>query len=262
MGKSGSDGSSNEKNQLADRLSAYLDLGFNYEKEAFNAMQVVKNNTMLVYECLVTLYEQVVYCEKNNIEGDFVECGTWKGGAMGLMALANMQNSSRRRNLHLFDAFEEICQPDELLDDPKLISEVKKQTKIKKFSDSLEPMKGIYDQYGGAGTLVENKKLLEETIHYPASKIHYHKGWFQDTVPVDAAGIHSIAILRLDGDWYQSTKICLEHLFDRVVPGGVVIIDDYGYNIGCKNAVDEFLASRGLNPLLHYVNKITRYFIK
>ena len=104
-------------NILKDRLSRNLKLGYFYEDEAFKNIQIISSNTMLTYKPLVTLFEQVLYVEKNNIPGVFVECGTWKGGASGMMALANLQYGSARRHLHLFDAFEEICQPDEEMDD-------------------------------------------------------------------------------------------------------------------------------------------------
>lgn len=249
-------------NILKGRLSANLNMGYVYEKEAFEAMQVISSNTMLPYEPLVTLFEQVVYCDKNNIEGDFVECGTWKGGATGMMALATLKYGSSRRNLHLFDAFQEICQPDEEHDSKEIIDEIKRLVKIKHFGEDLKPLAGVYDQFGGPGTLSENKKLLEQVIGYPVDHLHYHIGWFQDTVPVDAGNISKIAILRLDGDWYQSTKVCLDHLYDKVVKSGIVIIDDYGYNIGCKEAVDEFFSERKIAPILNYINSTCRYFIK
>lgn len=249
-------------NALKTRLSKHLHKGYVYEDDAFAAMQVVSSNTMLTYEPLVTLYEQVIYCEQNNLEGDFVECGTWKGGAIGMMALANLKFGKHRRHLHLFDAFEEICQPDENFDDKALVSEVKKLTGTKAFEEKLAPLKGIYNQFGGPGTLEINKKLLEETIQYPKELLHYHVGWFQDTIPADAAAIEKIAVLRLDGDWYASTKVCLDHLYDKVVFGGVVIIDDYGYNTGCKKAVDDFLQAKNCHPVLNYVNDSCRYFLK
>lgn len=247
---------------LKNRLSKNLRFGFIYEDAAFKAMQVVSSNTMVTYEPLVTLFEQVVFCEKNNIEGDFVECGTWKGGASGMMALANLEYGTARRHLHLFDAFQEICQPDEAHDDKAIVEEVKKLGKIKQFETALKPITGVYDQFGGPGTLAENKKLMEFTIGYPSDYLHYHVGWFQDTVPVDAKQIEKIAILRLDGDWYQSTKVCLDHLYDRVVPNGIIIIDDYGYNTGCKKAVDEVLAQKNAFPLINFVTKTCCYFFK
>ena len=74
-----------------------------------------------------------------------------------------------------------------------------------------------------------------------------HRGWFQETVPHAAREIGPLAVLRLDGDWYESTRVCLEHLFDNVVEGGVIIIDDYGTFSGCRMATDEFFASRGIH---------------
>lgn len=249
-------------NVLKSRLSKHLHKGYFYEDNAFEAIQVVSSHTMLTYDPLVTLFEQVIYCELNNIEGDLVECGVWKGGASGVMALANIKYGKQRRNLHLFDSFQEICQPDEEHDDIKLIEEVKLLGNKKEFDKTLQPLTGIYDQFGGPGTLDENKKLLETTIRYPSMYLHYHVGWFQDTVPVDSAGINKIAILRLDGDWYGSTKVCLDHLYDKVVKGGIVIVDDYGYNTGCKKAVDNFLLEKNAHPLLNYTGDYCLYFIK
>ena len=249
-------------NILKNRLSRHRHIGFQHEDEAFGAVQIVSSNTMLPYEPLVTLYEQVIYCEQNNIAGDFVECGTWKGGATGMMAIANLKHGYKRRHLHLFDAFTEICQPDETHDDKKLVAEVKKIANIHSFDNKLQPLKGVYDQFGGPGTLEENKFLLEKKILYPSGCLHYHIGWFQDTVPRDASQIAEIALLRLDGDWYESTKVCLEHLYPKVPKGGVIVIDDYGYNIGCKKAVDEFLKQQMHYPILNYINNSCRYFIK
>ena len=101
------------KIQENENISFYNDIdrniGYEFEKEANKAIKIVRKHTMLPYVNLVTLYEQVLYCEKRNIEGDFVECGVWKGGAVGLMALANLKYGTKRRKIHLFDAFEEIC---------------------------------------------------------------------------------------------------------------------------------------------------------
>ena len=86
------------------------------------------------------------------------------------------------------------------------------------------------------------------------------KGLFQDTVPT--APIGAIAVLHLDGDWYESVKVCLDHLYDRVSPGGVIQIDDYGHWEGARKAVDEFLAHRGLTPRLRWIDYTGRQWIK
>lgn len=105
-------------------------------------------------------------------------------------------------------------------------------------------------------------KLNRKLIGYPPDKVFYHKGWFQNTVPADKQNIKSIAILRLDGDWYDSTKVCIENLYDKVVPGGFVIFDDYGLYEGCKKAVDEFFESRKESHFLNYTTRACRYFRK
>ena len=84
----------------------------------------------------------------------------------------------------------------------------------------------------------------------------------QDTLPRDSSRIESIAILRLDGDWYASTKVCLDHLYDKVVSGGFVIVDDYGYYEGCKKAVDEFIEERGLEVFLSQVDSGCVYWTR
>ena len=248
-------------------LEANLDLeetlGFDFEEEATQCIKIIKNHTMLSKRRLVTLYQQVAYCEKYDIPGSYVECGVWKGGAVGLMALANMRCGKQRRNIHLFDAFQEICEPDTALDGEKALRDVKELTGRSGCDQGrLRSITGIYDKFGGPGSLEENKLLLEKTIGYEKEYLHYHVGWFQDTIPRVHREIDKIAILRLDGDWYASTKVCLEYLYDKVVFGGIVILDDYGTYEGCKRAVDEYLKKRNIQAYLSHVDSDCRYFIK
>ncbi len=257
-------GVNENKDLLNKRLSKKLNLGYLYETEAFEAIQKIKYNTMLPYEQLVSLYEQVIYCEKNNIEGDFVECGVWKAGASGLMALANLKHSTTRRDIYLFDAFDDICEPDTKNDDEFIINEINKVIKSKKgklFTGKLEPIQGIYDVWGGHGTLKEAITLLNNIINYPEDKTHFVKGWFEETTPVYKTRVGKVSILRLDGDWYNSTKVCLENFYPLLVKGGICIVDDYGYNTGCAKAVHEYLDSIGENPLMCKID-VLRYWIK
>jgi O-methyltransferase len=239
-------------------------LNHDYNSEAFEQIKIVRKNTMMPYVNLVSLYEQVVYVEQRQIEGDFVECGVWKGGSVGLMALANLKHAGKRRTLHLFDIFDDICEPDPAIDGELAVKEAKEFTgnKSMNVSGKLKPMVGFYDQFGGKGTLEENRSLLEEVIKYDKKKIFYHKGWFQDIVPVAKNEINKIAILRLDGDYYASTKVCLDNLYEKVVPSGLIIIDDYGTYEGCKKAVDEFREKNNIKSFLHYSNSDCRYWFK
>ena len=238
-------------------------LGYDFEAEAMELIEVIRGHTMTTLPRLVTLYQQVRYCETTGIAGAYVECGVWKGGAIGLMALANLRHGASRRDLHLFDAFMDICEPDGLVDGARAVQEVQAWTSGRGGTQGrLRPLVGFYDALGGPGTLDDNRRLLEDIVGYPPERIHYHVGWFQDTVPADVSAIGPIAVLRLDGDWYASTKICLDHLYDQVVSGGIVIIDDYATYDGCRKAVDEFIAARGLKIFLSHVDMDCRYWIK
>jgi O-methyltransferase len=232
-------------------------VGYDMEMEAYDNIQLIKSHTMVPNGRLVTLYQQVVFCEKNGVRGSFVECGTWRGGAVGLMALGNLKHGLQRRHLHLFDSFEGIPEPDELVDGEEAIQFARKFGRGA--SGRLVPIAEAYDS---VGTLEINKKLLEEIIKYEPNFIHYHKGWFQDTLPTAAKEIGEIAILRLDADWYASTKVCLEHLYDRVVAGGFVIVDDYGCYEGCRKSFDEFMACHGVRAYLNHIDSHGRYLIK
>lgn len=239
-------------------------LGYDFEKDAQEAIDIIRPNTMVSYQPLVTLFQQVQHCEVNHIQGDFVECGVWKGGAVGLMALANHKFSRQRRHLHLFDAFNDICEPDPAVDGEYAVNQAAELAGVKKESlqGRLIPVKGVYDSHGGYGTVETVRHLLEDQIGYDNNFLHYHQGWFQETLPVTKDEIENIAILRLDADYYASTKICLELLYDKVVTGGFVIIDDYGAYEGCKKAVDEFREQNGIRSFMMHVNRDCRFWIK
>ncbi len=248
---------------LKKRRKAEGPLGYDFEDSAMALIPLIRAFTMIPLPRLITLHQQVRYCDSHGIPGAFVECGVWKGGSVGLMALTNLRHATSRRDLHLFDAFTEICEPDARIDGLRAVQEVRAWTKNRGGTDgNLKALTGIYDAFGGPGTLEGNRELLETTLGYDKDRIHYHPGWFQDTLPQAAPKIGPIAILRLDGDWYASTKVCLQHLYDQVVSSGIVIIDDYGTYDGCRKAVDEFIEARNLKILLNHVDPDCRYWIK
>ena len=164
------------------------------------------------------------------LEGAFVECGVAQGGCAALIAtLADREGHGRR--CWFFDSFEGL--PDPTAQDYAGGSET---------GDHVRPL----PRGSCLGTLEQVSALLFDTFALDETRIELVKGWFQDTLPARAREIGPIAVLRLDGDWYASTRCCLEHLYDAVLPGGAIVIDDYGTCHGCRRATDEFLEERGV----------------
>jgi O-methyltransferase len=224
--------------------------GYDDEEAIKDAVRQVRGHTMCSLERLATLWQQVRYLDRAGLEGALVECGTWRGGSVGMMALAHQAGSQPTRAIHLFDSFEGLPEPT-AADGNKAIDYSSGRT-----SGSLQSIGRC------EGPLEDNKDLLERRIGYPSDLLRYHVGWFQDTVAKAAPSIGPIAMLRLDGDWYESTKVCLDALEPLVVPGGVIVIDDYGHWEGCRRAVDEYLEAHPPPVLLHHVDYTGRYWLK
>jgi O-methyltransferase len=227
---------------------------FGYDEEPLirGAVEKIGHNTLLNFERLATLWQQVRYLDRSGIPGCFAECGVWKGGAVGLMALSHLHSSPvPSRHLHLFDSFEGLPQPNKAKDGVSAIE----------YSEGIEDGK-LDPHFRCVGPLQVNRDLLEGQLRYPPDLLHYHVGWFQDTIAQTANGLGDIALLRLDADWYDATKLCLETLYEKVVPGGVVVIDDYGHWEGCRTAVDEFIANLNEPVLLNHIDYGGRYWVR
>ena len=168
-----------------------------------------------------------------------------------MMALANLAEGSERRILHLFDSFQGMPEPDLAHDGEEALRWAGRR------GDGSLASTGV-----NVASPDDVNSLIIDRIGYPASSVVIHTGWFQDTLPVARPQIGPIALLRVDGDWYESTLVALEYLFDLVIPRGIVVIDDYGAFEGCRRATDEFLARRAPDAYLHHIDYTGRYFIK
>jgi hypothetical protein len=169
------------------------------------------------------------------VPGDFIECGVAQGGCSALMATVAKTDPKGRR-MWLFDSFQGLPDPtEEDYDDKKEIT-----------GEHIRPLV----QGSCLGTKNQVESLLFSEFGLNPDSVFLMEGWFQDTLPACKDRIGAIALLRIDGDWYESTLCCLRNLYDQVSPGGWIIIDDYGVCFGCKKAVHEFLDSIGFNPRL------------
>jgi O-methyltransferase len=172
---------------------------------------------------------------KNGIPGDFVECGVARGGCAALMATVAAQDLPVRK-MWLFDSFEGLPSP---------TSEDYSQNRESTGKHVRPLVRGSC-----LGTKEQVEALLFSRFGFSRDSIVLIQGWFQNTLAVSKQRINKIALLRIDGDWYESTRCCLDNLYDSVAPGGLIIIDDYGVCFGCKKAVHEFFAKRNIHPRL------------
>lgn len=211
--------------------------------------------TMVSYHGLIALCELVEHCETNGIPGAFVETGCCRGGASALMAMMNLRHGRSPRAMHLFDSFEGLPEPVSGKDD---IEQLKHLFQVEDLAcDGNLTATGFISSQGPEPA----RQAMLRVAGYDPGFVHIHRGWFQDTVPATKEAIGPIALLRLDGDFYDSTSVPLEHLHDQVVPGGIVYIDDWCIN-GCRSACEDFLGKRGLRPLIHRVDDCGRYWVK
>jgi O-methyltransferase len=194
------------------------------------------------------------------VAGSFVECGTWRGGALAYWAHSYLRNGGlpERSAIFGFDSFEGMPQMTRHDGDA-----VARWLHRKSLGDlTPDVLRGTLAPSGHNLATEADCRATVMASGFPSSRIWIIKGWFQNTLPAHKAAIGSIAALRLDCDFYESTRCCLDTLYDQVVSGGAVIIDDYGAFPGCRKAVDEFLTERAIDVHLVYVDDTIRFFHK
>jgi O-methyltransferase len=167
-----------------------------------------------------------------------VECGVWRGGSMQAAARTLLAVNDTSRDLHLFDTFDGMPAPSE--------RDVRRSDE-RTAEDLLAEEERERSLVWAVATLEDVREGFAQ-IPYPSERIHFVKGRVEDTIPEHAP--ERISILRLDTDWYESTRHELEHLYPRLSSGGVLLLDDYGYWEGAREAVDEFLEETGARLLL------------
>lgn len=174
---------------------------------------------------------------KHNVEGDFVECGVWRGGASIFARAALDAYGGSKRTVWLADSFEGMpARTAEDMSDPDHTG------------DGYHPVS------------VEQVKANFARFDLLGDRVRIIKGWFSDTLP--NAPIGKIAILRLDGDYYSSTMDALNALYDKVTNGGYIIIDDYNAFKSCKTAITEFCNKRQINPTLQEIDNLAVFWKK
>ena len=193
-----------------------------FRKRQFKIYKKYSEYTMIPYDIFS---DNILLCiEHKKVKGSVVECGVWKGGMIA--AIAETLNDDRE--YYLFDSFEGLPKAEQI--DGENALNWQKKADSKWYFDNCKTEEGF------AIKAME----IANTTNYKIIK-----GWFNHTIP-SYNFEEQIAILRLDGDWYDSTLICLENLFPKVAQGGIIIIDDYYVWDGCSKAVHDYLSKNQL----------------
>jgi O-methyltransferase len=192
----------------------------------------IKAYTMCDSERIRSLIDLSLYLNSQQIEGDFVECGTYKGGAAAILSKYMGQD----RHLYLYDSFEGMPETS-----PK---------------DGAEAAKWVGKCLGTIEDVREAMKLVSTGDEQYTIK----KGWFEQTFREQLP--NKVALLHCDADWYNSVMLVLETFYPLVVEGGCVVLDDFGYWEGCREAFYDFCVRHNEKPLLERVGASQAYWIK
>ncbi len=193
--------------------------------------------TMVAPAILFRMYDIAEETAGSGVEGSIVECGVWNGGSAALLAAA-----ARRRggdvDSWLFDSFEGLPPPTDR--DP-------------------EPIRSFYFKGWNTGEESRVREVWEQ-LRLSRKRLHIRPGWFRNSFP--SSGVDRVAILHIDSDWYDSVKLCLEWWYDRVRPGGAVILNDYNLYGGATEAVHDFLRSRSEPVQIRLLGRAGAWFVK
>ncbi|MDQ6835579.1 MAG: TylF/MycF family methyltransferase [Actinomycetota bacterium] len=231
------------------------DLAFSHASDADQAiLRRALPHTMTGTQRLLATVDAVRYCAARAVGGALVECGVWRGGSVLAMILTLQELDIEDRDIYLFDTFEGMTEPTE--------SDVSRSEGSALAiwraarQRSVRPWEELF------GERVFDEGSVRELLHgtsYPQDRLHFVRGPVERTLP--AAAPPEIALLRLDTDWYESTRHELGCLYPRLRTGGVLIIDDYGHWQGARTAVDEYFAGAAA-PLLSRIDYTGRIAVK
>jgi O-methyltransferase len=223
---------------------------FDFDEADKELYRRVDPYTMTTPPRVYALVRAMEYVVARGVPGAIVECGVWRGGSMMAAALTLLRLGVTDRELYLYDTFAGMPPP----------SEADTTRSGVRAADLLAEHAGEEDSHIWAIASLSDVCAAVLSTRYPEQRIHLVEGLVEDTLPAEAP--EEIALLRLDTDWYRSTKHELEQLYPRLAPGGVLIIDDYGHWQGARRAVDEYFGENRITLLLNRVDGTARIGVK
>lgn len=211
-------------------------------------LHLARPYTLTSLHRLASTQDAVRYVVRNEIPGDCVECGVWRGGNMAVVARTLKLLGDTGRDLYLYDTFEGMSEPTE--HDADYLG-----TSAAKLLAAAPKGQGVWCE----ASVEDVTQVMKETA-YSMDRVRLIQGKVEESIPATLP--EQIALLRLDTDWYESTLHELNHLYPRLISGGVLIIDDYGHWRGARQAVDEYFQKHGIRTLLNRVDYTCRMMVK
>ena len=210
-----------------------------------------KKYSMASTKRLINTVKSCRYVVENDIPGDFVECGVWRGGN-GILAKMVFDRLGSEKKVWMFDTFEGMTAPTNV--DVEAINQISADSKF------LENQKETHNEWCYASIEDVKQNCLDSGIKI--NSFRFIKGDVCETLEISKNIPTYISVLRLDTDWYESTKAELETLYPKLSNKGVLIIDDYGHWEGARKAVDEYFSSQKYKPLFNIIDRTGRSAIK
>jgi O-methyltransferase len=211
--------------------------------------------TMTSAARLLALIDAVRYCAARSIPGAFAECGVWRGGSVLAMILTLQEMGIADRDIYLYDTFDGMTAP--TVHD---VSDAEGSALDEWRAAERDGRRAWEQMFGGNVFDEDGVRALLLNTGYPADRLHFVRGPVEQTIPDTMPD--EVALLRLDTDWYESTRHELIHLFPRLRAGGVLIIDDYGHWRGARQAVDEYFREQHPPLLLSRIDYSGRIAVK
>jgi O-methyltransferase len=203
------------------------------DDEEWKTLELVKPYTMTSLERVLASIRATAYICEHGLSGDIVECGVWRGGGSMAIARTLLNRGDVSRALYLYDTFEGMTEPDSR-------DVARDGTPAAELLSAAKRLENKNKSHIWAFASLEDAQKNMDLVGYPRERTFFVKGPVEETIPRTIP--ERIALLRLDTDWYESTKNELVHLYPRLVPGGVLMIDDYGHWSGARKATDEYLS--------------------
>ena len=217
-----------------------------FRSDEVEIIREVRPWTKTSAERIYALIHAVRYVSMRALSGAIVECGVWKGGSMAAVAKTLVQMKDVTRDLYLFDTFDGMTEPTH--EDVDYSGRQASTILVEDFG------------FRCADAPLEEVKQLMYGTGYPKERMHFVQGKVEETIPLHAPD--TISLLRLDTDWYASTKHELVQLFPRLAKAGVIVVDDYGHWEGARQACDEYFAENRIPILLNRIDYTGRIGLK